>query len=448
MSFFNKVFENQRGNILLGLIAASIAAGSVIFFLRGKSTILDHAVEVIKDDTQLIEFHSAVESLKFAFFESELNYHAQAAKAGCENPNSFITALKIGSGCQNPSEGIKVFDKSPEGLNFTIEGGCLIKKDITECGKDEVEMKTNTEPVLFLSLEAEKANDKIAVINQNSFSFYLFSIQPEKAYIEFIAVISSFDKKTKKPFRPVKKSFAIKTLVSNFAHIEVDGRVTQEKPGPLARCPGAEWATYNVFNPDTLACTPFVQLGSGTGLAFYNGRYFGFRPMDGQIIDLFEASTSSSYIVREDGTLNGDNIFPSYKKENLINVDDITIIEDSLYFVRNFGETAHIGYYSPTTGGNEVICELGKMGWGLAYSGIAAHSSSQNVHDESMDSVATFYLKTDSGDFLIAYVLVDSQATTNKRQCFVTKDPNLQQVEYKRTHGFDRAVEESRLIYY
>jgi hypothetical protein len=440
--------RDQRGSITLGVIAISLVSALILYLMSGKQRIIDSASTTMRDSTQLIEFNSAVETLVQAFTEAEIKYFSALSKAGCENPQSFISALKYGSKCSQPTNGLKVFFTQPKESFYQFVKSCTISQFETEC--DGQEMSDNTSPILIASVNRNDTNKGIGVITQNSIDFYLFSLAPHKGFIEFIGIINGVGPGGKK-YTPVKRTFAIRTLVSNFAHLEVDGRVTQENPGPLARCHGAPWTPLNIFNPDKLECLPFEQLGGGTGLAFYKGRYFGFRPMDGQIIDMFAATINTgSYLVEETGAIAGKAIFPPYSKEDLINVDDITTIGDSIYFVSGLGEHAHIGYLvtDPPPVKREIICELGEMGWAQGYTGIAAHSKSQNVQDLTQHAVATFYLKTDNGDFLIAYVVVDPTDTTGARKCYVIKDSELQQIEYTRTLGFERAEDESRIFYY
>jgi hypothetical protein len=48
--------------------------------------------------------------------------------------------------------------------------------------------------------------------------------------------------------------------------------------------------------------------------------------------------------------------------------------------------------------------------------------------------MAMFFLKTDSGDFLNAIATKTSGVIT----CLVSKEAGQQEVEYRRTYGFDR----------
>jgi hypothetical protein len=451
VSSFNKFFD-EKGNITLGILAIALAGGMGLLFFKSKSSILDSATTVIKDEIQLLEFHSAVETFKLSYFDAEVNYYAQVARANCDSPHSFISALKNGSGCSNPSEGIKVFQKQPgEDSNLvSFHGGCLIKEKSTKCGEEKLNMSDiNMNPVKVVSVKKKSANSKIGVISHNSFDFYLFSLLPEKNYSEVVVLIRTKNLKGK-DLGSIKKTFAIKSFVTNFAHTEADGLITQENPSPQSRCQGAPWAAINIFNPITLTCNPFTKLGGGTGLAYHKGRFFGFRPDSGQVIDLFAAITTDSSTISEDGILDDKNIFPPYRTINLMNADDITTVGESIYYVKGMGLNAHIGKASADSAKeNEVVCPLGELGWGLAFSGIAAHSSSMDVGDLTKEGLAIFYIKSESGDLLTAYVEVDpSKQPSEVRKCYVIKDNKIQDIEYKRTYGFDRTEEEPRVIYY
>ncbi|MEK6705847.1 MAG: hypothetical protein AABZ06_08660, partial [Bdellovibrionota bacterium] len=290
-------------------------------------------------------------------------------------------------------------------------------------------------------------NQKIA---GNSYKIYLMAIVPEKNIVEFQSETTQ-NVPGGAVVTVTKNAFAIRSTLTNAAHLESDGRVTQENPDPLAKCKGNAWGDFPIFDTQETLCKNFVQLGSGTGMAYFQGRYFGFRPADGQIIDMISASNASatSYLVGEDVKLTGggtQEIFPKYCKDALVNVDDVTVVGKQIYFVAGQGTNAHIGFLDTGIGvsctdasARKRICELGEKGWAQAYAGIASPSWSEelwpkpeNVGDQSS---ATFFLKTDAGDFLTAVVISQSTGFT----CAIFKDATLQQVEYKRTLGFDRA---------
>jgi hypothetical protein len=66
--------------------------------------------------------------------------------------------------------------------------------------------------------------------------------------------------------------------------------------------------------------------------------------------------------------------------------------------------------------------------------------------------MAYFFLKSDAGDLFTAVVhkKKNTAATPSETDfdCFVFKDLNLQQVEYKRTLGFDRTSDSKPYFIY
>src|SRR5690606_3574033 len=126
-------------------------------------------------------------------------------------------------------------------------------------------------------------------------------------------------------------------------HMDADGKLVQSifDPNDFCKNPDPEkrsaFSELFLLNESSYECEPVAQLGGGTGLTFYNNRYFSFRPLDGQIFDLIEASNSSSpyFLLPETGILGGKEVFPAYSKDIIFNADDITTIEDQIYYLKN-----------------------------------------------------------------------------------------------------------------
>lgn len=434
MSFFPKKLSSQMGGIGDGMLIISLI--TVIGVATSQFT-LNFARSINKKWQNMNvgpANSSGIESMVLAYRLAEAHYIEALQNEGskCNSAKPFLQALKDGAGCPIS---VTVFTKedAPElvkdhTLSYT-GSGCTITANSSDCGKDAKEI-----------LAAPLAGSDGSVTG-TGYHFYLNTVRPDRNIAEFTGSYTAAGaNSTHGP--TAKFAFAIRTTLPNSAHLEVDGRVTQEHPDPLSRCGGEVWANFLVFNPESQKCVRFAQLGSGTGLAFYRGRYFGFRPRDGQIIDLLAASTGTSYLVGEDGKLNlgGPQLFVPYSKEKLINADDITLIADQLYFVSGTGSNAHIGVWDAGANERKRICELGQRGWAQAYEGIAATSFSDPLlevaDDQLQNRMATFFLKTSGGDLLTAVVLADKGGS--KFKCSIFKDSNLQLAEYKRTNGFDR----------
>ena len=137
--------------------------------------------------------------------------------------------------------------------------------------------------------------------------------------------------------------------------------------------------------------------------------------------------------------------FPAHKRDELVNVDDLTTIADQVFFVSGMGLEAKIGGFLPNTGARVSVCDLGQRGWSQAYVGLGALSWSDPILDDvdaTKSPYATFFLKTDTGDFLMTIARrkknVGALTGSADFDCFTFKDPDMQQVEYKRTLGFER----------
>lgn len=417
--------------IVLALVVA--AAGFI-------GTMTVQQSKLAKKKRQDIEFgiqiQSGIETLLLAYRLEEIRYIEAVAGANCDSANPFLQALKEGSGCANLSSMVVFKDSNLSAehhklFNYVANGtaGCDITPTVSGCN------------ATFKELVQVGITNPAQKMMGATYQFFLNTVFPEKNLAEFVVHTkiegSDFD---------LKRSFAIRPVLPNAAHLEADGRVTQENPDPLAKCQGAIWATFSFFNPGTQSCQTFVNLGSGTGLAYYKGRYFGFRPADGQMIDMMNASdptAQASYLVDEAGKVGAETLFVPYSKSELINVDDVTLIENQIYYVAFSGAAAHIGLLDGTNT-RKMICPLGELGWSQAYSGIAALSWGDKLDPPTVKKkLAVFFLKSDAGDLFT--VAVTSRSALPRTpiypagyRCTVFKDANLQQVEYKRTNGFDR----------
>ncbi len=488
MYFFNSKKRNNRGNMaaILGVFAG--VTGVVVLvgqFMHIKS---ESTKKRITETRYTISVSSGVESVLASFRLAELSYIKQASACGTANP--FLTALKEGANCTGFGT-LDLFDEE-ECDNPGAKPLCLGRINPSAAPgeenmwtySNEVDANrkctiTNTgstclnlaDPLLILTMGYGGKDYQKMSKEAESFEFKLTGINLEKGIAEFIATAKTVDGKES------KHAFAIKTILANAAHIEADGRTTQEVPDPLGFCQGNVWGTY--FALADRKCIPFVELGSGTGLLYYEGQYFGFRPTDGQVIDMLAATQGLGYLVAEDGKIAGrtrvncevtatedcTQLFPEYSKDLLINVDDLTAIGNQIYYVAHSGPSAHIGYLKKGSSSFErvKICDLGGKGWAQAYAGIAAMSWSDELDGPGSAAdprLARFFLKTDAGDLLT--VLIESEESglslnastgfatgvtpapgdpsSDTVKCFVSKDSNIQQVEYKRTYGFDRTA--------
>lgn len=446
MSYFRKTVGNRRGQLAQGLALVTIISGIV----AGLTSMVVYLSSITKKKIiatrATLQNASAIETAIMAFRAAEMKYFD--AVQGCDSARPFLEALKSGAGCDAV---VTVFDPDApdigvmDGLYQFVQGGsCRITAAASSCATGAHEL-----------LQVPLLDDARSLATAPStYHFLVTNLFPERQLAEMSAVVDTGDTRT-------KFAFAIRASLANSAHLEPDGRVTQQAPDPLSYCQGQkQWADFLIYNPLQRKCLRFAQLGSGTGLAYYRNRYFGFRPSDGQVIDLIAAQDSSntSYLVDESGNVaslpppGGDSlpttthVFPPYAKAPLVNVDDITVIGDQVYYVAGSGADAHIGVLVADSGTFRrfPLCpagqRLGDRGWSQAYEGIAALASSTPLVPVTNDPIqmrfATFYLKTSGGDLLTAVVRGGPQGAPYT--CVYFKDRNLQQVEYKRTNGFDR----------
>ena len=491
MCHFHKKLGTQGNFAVDGLVLTTVAAISISLLLTAQYRATSQGKRSL--ETQLsAKASSAINTMLPAYDVAEIHYSMEIAKfLKCGGPATFVKALKDGHGCPGEAD-ITVFTiedlreiahKIEPGIPFVklitdstyIQNmmqlysyagsvGCTIKSDSSTC--------KGTQPKLIeIGVDPKFPHQSD---HGTSISFYLLNENTGAELTEWIAEAHTPTSDPKQS-QVTKTSFGINSQSPNLVHLEGDGRVTQERPDPLDPCKSSPWSTYFLYSPERGKCETYEQMGSGTGLAYYKNRFFGFRPADGQVIDLAnlsEGGKDGSYMVEETtGKLTHASdtdapVFVPYKKELLTNADDITLIGDQLYYVAGQGESAYIGVlYAGKNAKGDIdvkkmeshhVCDLGKMGWSQSYTGIASPPWSMPLIPETGDQlnlrIAHFFLKTDSGDLLTATVIgVGTDKNTDIGKgipynteieglplCIVTKNPDLQPVEYKRSMGFDR----------
>ncbi len=436
-SSFLKKCSNQDGSLVGVMVVASLVGGVAYIAMNIQS----YFIKSVKLSEESIEFqneyYSAADTLYYAYKQEEQRYHKTLASCGKAKP--FIEAIKKGSGCNSS---VTVFKKGTgDGALYDFgNNGCLIRESSSSCEDGQSHV---------LSIKSNHAGSgSINPFSYYEYDFYIFGLIPEKNIIEFLAIISDRTSGKRILGGKRKRTFALVDSVRNIAHIEADGRVTEENPSPLSRCAGQPWQTLKSFNPTNLKCEEYTILGGAEGLAYYNGRYFGFRSFDGQIFDMMATITGGSILVNQNGTNNGQKIFPRYDKSYLFNTNDITLIDDTIYFVTGGGLDAYIGVLdmNQTPPVRKPVCKVGEMGWAQNYDGILATDRSQDLVDQTkIGNSATFYLKSSGGDLLTFFVLINNSGLY---ECYGLKDYNLQQIEYKRTYGFDRTEDSANLFHY
>ena len=327
--------SSRKGQVLqsVAVLALVVAAAGFI------GTLTVQQSKLAKKKRQDIEFglqvQAGIETVLLAYRTEEIRYIDAISNANCDSAKPFLQALKEGHNCSGGSmSNFGVFDNANLDPNLkklflyapASGAACTIgaNQSSTTCNKNMLEIA---------QVGIGDANQSQKVMG-TSYKFFLNAVMPEKNIAEFVVQTLIDDPsdqgQNKTPKFDLKRSFAIRPILPNSAHHDSDGKVVQETPDPLARCQGSSWAVFNFFNPATQNCERFVELGGGTGLAYYAGRYFGFRPADGQVIDMFASSTgATSYLVDEaTGKVGTQQVFVPYNKSDLVNVDDITLIDD------------------------------------------------------------------------------------------------------------------------
>lgn len=456
MSAFFKRLKNDGGQITMGLLATVVIAGAIYLIIevqRRFTSDTNSRVETIKVP---VNVRSGIETMIAALRQAEVEYIKKVSvDLGCISANTFVDALKFGTNCTggpNPNHSsFSIFnDSSAPGVvarlynhasvcTISRTSGCIDSKPtVVEIGVPYL-LSTKSDPIGNLQ-----------------FSFSLMRVDTD---LKVLNIRADVQKKN-----GAKKVFEIYFRDSNInmAHMDADGTVRQSNPNPNDLCKDPNpnnrlpYSELKVFDESDYTCKSFSQLGGGTGLIYYRGRYFSFRPSDGQIFDLKESSNPSSpyFPVSEGGYIGGTKVFLPYKKDILFNADDLTIIEDQIYYIK--GQTSNLAIYALVNPGNPTnhskkVCDLAALGWSQASVGLSSKAWSDRLIPSTPSSdprMATFYVKTFSGDMLTALVWSTNQPPPNDFKCVVLKDSAIQEVENKRTYGFDKVVTDKSFIFW
>lgn len=442
MSFSRELIRSDAGNIAWALALTVLIAGMGLYFSDLGQMLTRASKSKIEDSAFNLQIQSAIETFMDAYRRNEAHYINSVSGHGCTGAQGLGAALSNGVRCKDDASreipvSIRMFGPevaaSPD-YEFPQRLGCELKTDSSECSS-------------FFGFFADEVVRLRQRLGERSYEYGFFLIRSnlDQQVVEFRVEVREAGRVLG------NRAFGVRYELPNSAHIQWDGKVLQEKPDTLSPCSGSAWAQLRIYNPDTRECEPFVQMGGGDGLAYYKNRYFGFRPQDGMVIDLLELSKqnqvlSNSHQVNEsDGSVNGVRVFPPHSRIELLNADDITTIDDQIFFVSGMGVNAHIGYLKKTASGWQRIrvCKLGEMGWGLAYSGLMAESWSDpfDVDGSSAhDRYSVFRAKTDSGD-LLTVGLLSGPTYGLDYKCVAFREARLQQVEYRRTYGMERSAD-------
>lgn len=487
-------FPNKRGNILASLLAVLGITGLAFYFGSQMINRQKAARFAIESKNYPVATSSAAEVALLAFRAAERNYYRNVRnfygtpeKPGlCRGPaRSFSRAIMEGVACTGANgkvvtTGLEMnllsaadwIDAAPPFLSYVGSGCRFQSKGAASC------VSSST---AFLKIGADpKWSEYFGGVH----SFAIEKVDMAAGVLVLKVSVDGVSKDS--TYR-----MGLRWTAGNLAHLEVQGRVTQERPDPSGLCTTDQrpnrkgkilgpWSPLYVFDPKSAQCRDFVQIGSGRGLAFYDDKYLGLRPSDGQMIvyNKMLEGDSAAYLLDESGHLmdrfkktssQDPPLGVSYSKEALTNVDDITIIEGHIYYVANQGKQAHIGYLAqgdcPKSAAGAAqypgwcripVCRLGEQGFGMRSRGLAAPSWTQSLFRPEDGAAelsggsrrsSTFLVKTSAGGLLRA-VAWNNPGQNPYTDCAVVMDGEEQVVEYKRTQGFDRASTERPYFVY
>lgn len=450
--FSRPKFNSETGSSLLVvlMLAMLISIGTaMMLFLREENLKMTYMGQ--RSAVTLSLAKSGIDTFMLAWKNSESDYYNQMA--GCGTVNGLIAAMGMGTAC--PGRSANVFrGTTPDPLagpltyNYrSSSAGCTISPTTSNCA-------TFTATFLEMGVANPTQTD---LMGKYKFEFRLLHVLPASHMAEFRLTLTSPDNTIS------RYDFVLQDTAQSVIHLEGSGGVTQEKPDAFSLCPSPAWGPYRAWNVATQSCVDFADGGAGTGLVSYKGRFFGFRPETGIVIDLLALTSGglpSSYVVAPDGTVAGlGQVFVRYPPptdpvNNLINADDIALVDQQIYYVRGGAGDAELRMYTYNGGWTDSrLCDLAGMGWSQSVAGLAsmawndpmAREPGNPLSDAMINRSAMFFIKTDAGDMLSARI---TSAAAGVYNCQVFLDPSLQVPEYWRTLGFEGSSSVAKYFIY
>lgn len=443
------VRSRQRGNIVLSLILVGVLGIIVSAVISLINDQIKEAVRQRQSSQHRLTLSSAIETFMVAVRFAESKYMIETRH--CDQAHLFLRALAEGHHCAK-----------------------LAGKEITVFADTDLSGLTVEERGLFTYGESWRVQENSPA--QGPLTRKVMSVNIDRVQVDFF-YNNTFSAKDRAEFdavlyvngeRAANNRFSLFTSDSpNRMHLDSgDLKIVQQYPTANDPCRNQMWSKFRQYSGTS--CDDVANLGGGTGVAYYRGDFFGLRANDGQIVN-FRNLDSQSYLVAENGTINGVKVFPAYSKDALVNVDDIEILgedqgDDQLIAVDGEGEDITISYLDMSTESLVPICKLGQIGWAQGVSGIAGTTGNHSLILDGSNpsaSVSTFLLKSDSGRLF--YILVKSVpssenlagiepeflVTHGSRKFICTGFPDIyeQDIENTRTLGLTRGKQVSRPYY-
>jgi hypothetical protein len=470
--------RNVRGAAIEGGLITLVVVSTFVSLLLVLKRYIDESTfrRVRKAEIQ----HIATNAANIAvLFHRKVSYNyffwagarTLTAPTECPAPKSFLQILSFGTDCADSS--YRVFDKytgAYEDSNTEIPGGkniysytgnsCAVGRSGSDCGARGLSKLVVT---VGFDNEAQK-------ISGHSINYYLLGFDAIRLTASYLVEIFS-------PNGNVQKHYLTIGDDTNMIFSQVNSSLVTNFAKSDTSCPTTLWGDFYYFNsdPSVLSCVRPPLIGSLDGLANNRGNLIGFRRPDG---DLFDMGSGGNFIkgpgragivpsvttsgagtyasIEENGRLEGESgrliLFP-FERKHLANANDIEIIPKGvtggqIFYIKGEGLDAHIGLLNMDQAPDAEkrsfpVCSLGLLGLPLAFEALGVSTSSDYLittaeeaakfrADKSTLRLATFFLKTTSGDFYRAYVVQNlmgvnhlSYANHDDRtvlQCFVVRD--------------------------
>ncbi len=448
---------SKRGSLAIGLgaaLALGVIAGIVssLIVQRKKNNLAE-----IAKAKKLLLFDSAVASILSGWNAAQAKYTKALVDAGCQTANVLAVALREGARCTDGTAPISMppvnlfslftgYETASMNL-FTYGVACEVSGNSSNCvngGAARFVLGKRTDwmaPSHPLSAQLANVSDAVAQeqrIDGRDFLATLSGVDADKMTVEFTLTAYESTGQTQ------SMKVVLLTTMSNLVHLEANGRVSNEARDMRSQCAGDPWTRHFYFDSSDERCKNFEAFASGDGLHFYGDRYFGFRSGDRWIVDL--TPTANGQLVGENGRWQGTNsapVHPPYDRSTngpLVGADDLTLIGRQIYLAA--GAAGNPGLYAAIGNTRMHVCQMGTQNYSQSIVGLAALDRSEPLIAETGDGYlsgagrfATFFIKNDSGLFLITNIMRTSAGAFH---CFTHAVPRLQQIEYRRTGAFDR----------
>ncbi len=465
--------RDNSGNIVLGLVLLAVLASSAFFLFQMSVQRGEAYSKALRADQLSNDMQSAIDTFIAVFRGIEGEYISHVtSQTTCSTARPFYLALSLGTGCNATTfEAFEATRVLTTGL-ATAPAPCRVGNAGASRGQGSdpcLDPKKEREPILRMTSSAHQ-------IGGRAFEFWLHGVDPKMRELHFRVRATPADPQSAQ--KPEERIIHYSPVFASLAHMNHSGQVLRDRADPIHPCGQEAWDLVRYLKDGR--CLELQDFALSQALGYYKGRFFGLEPSSGKVVLLDPDRSGDLSVDPLTGRVQpvgeqvfGDQVLFKYGINNgsdgmrlLQDADDFTITDREIYFLRSAENTSITLRLISVRSDNSVaypsLCDLSEMGWGQTFEGIVAaagqprlfkYNASNNSNggwsDHNTTPPVLLGLKNTNGAFLqLALRLIPGGTQMADRppgsianvpvNCYALYAEEEQQVEFKRTYGFDR----------